>query len=645
MATEGTEIHSVWFRVQVRSSGGEHFLDAEGVSGSNPLAPTIFLGGIVARQRALKAIARDGTIFEVEKEQALEILRHSTSHLMALAVTELYPEVHLGIGPSTNQGFYYDFQTPYRFSQEDLEKIEKKMSQLQKQNLPFEPSIVGQTEVRDFFERKGEHLKTELIQERDGQTLSCYRLGSLVDFCTGPHVVSTAQLGTFRLLSVAGSYWKGDEEREQLQRIYGTAFFTEEQLQEYVERLEEARRRDHRRVGRELDLFSIQEDVAPGLIFWHPKGAKVRSLIEEFMSQELQKAGYQFVYTPQIAKSDLWRTSGHYEYFREHMYTLLVGKDEYVLKPMNCPGHILIYQSGQRSYRDLPVRLAEFGTVYRYEKSGTLHGMLRVRGFTQDDAHIFCRPDQVLDEVLQTLELAERILKSFGFDRYEVMLSVWDPSHPENYSGQAQDWERAESVLIEALNRKGWQYSRCEGEAAFYGPKIDISLIDALGRSWQLSTFQFDFNLPDRFNVTYVGSDSKNHHVVMIHRALLGSLERFMGVLVEHYAGAFPIWLAPCQATVIPVSEKHHAFASRVEGLLKEKGLRVEADLRNEKVGYKIRDAQMNKIVYMLVVGDREVENEAISVRNRFEGDQGIMQIPQFAEMVQDLIERKVVKE
>ncbi len=607
--------------------------------------PFLFLGYSVVTQRVVKAIARDGAIFEVQEEQeGLQILRHSTSHLMALAVTQLYPEVHLGIGPPTGEGFYYDFQAPHRFSQEDLKKIEKKMSELQKQNLSFEPSIVGATEARDFFERQGEHLKVELIQERNGQTLSYYRLGSLVDFCTGPHVVSTAELGAFKLLSIAGSYWRGNEQREQLQRIYGTAFFTEVELSQYLERLEKAQQRDHRRVGRELDLFSVQEDVAPGLIFWHPKGAKVRSLVEDFLYQELEKAGYQFVYTPHIAKSDLWKTSGHYEYFREHMYTLPLGKDEYVLKPMNCPGHILIYQSARRSYRELPLRIAEFGTVYRYEKSGTLHGMLRVRGFTQDDAHIFCRPDQVLDEVLATLALAEHLFKSFGFDRYEVALSVWDPGHPENYSGQAQDWERAESVLIEALNRKGWAYTRCEGEAAFYGPKIDISLIDALGRSWQLSTFQFDFNLPARFNVTYVAPDSKNHHVVMIHRALLGSLERFMGVLVEHYAGAFPVWLAPVQVVVVPVSEKHHAYASSVEGALKQQGLRAESDLRNEKVGYKIRDSQMKKIAYMLIVGDREVESETVSVRNRFEGDQGTMQIPQFTGMIQDLIERKVVK-
>lgn len=593
----------------------------------------------------LKAIRRDGTVFEVRNpDEALEILRHSTSHLMALAVSELFPEVHLGIGPPTSEGFYYDFETPHRFTDEDLKKIEQKMQELQEQDLRFEPSIVNQEEALNFFGNRGERLKTELIEERNGEVLSTYKLGKLVDFCTGPHVLSTGRLGTFKLLSIAGSYWKGDEHREQLQRIYGTAFFTESELKDYIERIEEARKRDHRRLGRDLDLFSIEERVAPGLIFWHPKGAKVRSIIEDFLRRELEQRGYQFVYTPHIAKNELWRTSGHYDYFRQHMYTLPVEDEEYVLKPMNCPGHILIYQSSKRSYRELPLRIAEFGTVYRYEKSGTLHGMLRVRGFTQDDAHIFCRPDQVLDEVVHTLDLAEYILKSFGFERYEVTLSVWDPAHPENYAGRPEEWTHAEAVLLEALQQKGWDYSRAEGEAAFYGPKIDVKLIDALGRSWQLSTFQFDFSLPVRFNVTYVGSDSKDHHVVMIHRALLGSMERFMGVLIEHYAGAFPIWLAPVQAVIIPVSEKHHAYSTAVEAELRQRGVRVEADLRNEKVGYKIRDHQLHKVPFMLIVGDREAEGRTVSVRNRFEGDQGAVPMDAFAATIKEFSDRKSVR-
>lgn len=592
----------------------------------------------------LQTIHRDGTVTGVEdSEEALEILRHSTSHLMALAVMELYPDVHLGIGPATSEGFYYDFQTPHRLSEGDLEEIEQKMVELKNQDLSFEPSIVSQEEALDLFHDRGEDLKKELIEERAGQVLSCYKLGKLVDFCTGPHVLSTSNLGVFKLLSVAGSYWRGDEHREQLQRIYGTSFFEEAELADHLNRLEEALKRDHRKLGRELDLYSIQDRVAPGLIFWHPKGAIVRELIEGFLREELKKRGYQFVYTPHIAKSDLWKISGHYEYFRESMYILPVDEEEYVLKPMNCPGHILIYQSAKRSYRELPVRLAEFGTVYRHEKSGTLHGMLRVRGFTQDDAHIFCRPDQVLDEVVQTLDLAEHILKSFGFDRYEVTLSVWDPNDPGHYAGQPEDWEKAEAVLIQALEQKEWTYERCEGEAAFYGPKIDVSLIDVLGRTWQLSTFQFDFSLPERFNVTYVGNDSRDYPVIMIHRALLGSLERFMGILVEHYGGAFPLWLAPVQVMVIPVSEKVHNYAIQVVEKLKnhQVGLRIEADLRNEKLGYKIRAAQMQKLPYMLVVGEREAEGDTVAVRSRSEGEQGTMSVEEFSDMVRDLINKK----
>ena len=592
----------------------------------------------------LQTIHKDGTITGVEdSEEALGVLRHSTSHLMALAVMELYPEVHLGIGPATSEGFYYDFQTPHRLSEDDLEKIEQKMAELKSQDLSFEPSIVSQEEAVDFFQNLGEGLKTELIEEREGQVLSCYKLGKLVDFCTGPHVLSTSNLGAFKLLSVAGSYWRGDEHREQLQRIYGTAFFEEAELTDYLDKLEEALKRDHRKLGKALDLYSVQDQVAPGLIFWHPKGAVVRQVIEDFLREELEQRGYRFVYTPHIAKSDLWKISGHYEYFREHMYTLPVDEEEYVLKPMNCPGHILIYKSAKRSYRELPVKLAEFGTVYRYEKSGTLHGMLRVRGFTQDDAHIFCRPDQVLDEVIQTLDLAEHILESFGFDRYEVTLSVWDPDDSEHYAGRPEDWKNAEAILIQALEQKEWTYDRCEGEAAFYGPKIDVKLIDVLGRAWQLSTFQFDFSLPERFNVTYVDSDSKDSAVIMIHRALLGSLERFMGVLVEHYGGAFPVWLAPVQVMVIPVSEKVLSYANQVVERLKaaQPGLRVEADLRNEKLGYKIRAAQMQKLPYMLVVGEREAEGDTVAVRSRSEGEQGAMKVEEFADMVKDRIDKK----
>jgi threonyl-tRNA synthetase len=592
----------------------------------------------------LKVVERDGSTREVkERESALEIVRHSTSHLMALAVMELYPDVHLGIGPATSEGFYYDFQTPHRFTDEDLAKIESKMEQLRETDLRYEPSIVSKDEALKIFSQLGEYLKTELIKERDG-VLSCYRLGRLVDFCTGPHVVSTKQLGVFKLLSVAGSYWRGDEHREQLQRIYGAAFFEPSELEEYLRGLEEARKRDHRRLGRELDLFTVREEVAPGLIFWHPRGAVVRSVIEDFLRVELTRAGYQFVYTPHIAKSDLWKTSGHWDYYRQNMYTLPVDEEQYVLKPMNCPGHIVIYQSTRRSYRELPMRIAEFGTVYRYEKSGTLHGMLRVRGFTQDDAHIFCQPEQVLSEVINTLDLAVHILRSFGFDRFQVELSAWDPNHPESYAGKPEDWSMAESTLVEALARKGWPYTRHEGEASFYGPKIDIKLIDALGRPWQLSTFQFDFNLPVRFNITYTGADSKEHHAMMIHRALLGSMERFMGVLVEHYAGAFPLWLAPRQAVVIPISDRHHEYALQVEKQLRDSGLRVESDLRSEKVGYKIREHQLQKVPFMLILGDQEVASRTVAVRNRYEGDKGAMTVDGFVAVAQELIASRAAK-
>jgi len=590
----------------------------------------------------MQVVHRDGSGADVSNpEEALEILRHSTSHLMALAVMELFPGVSLGIGPATSEGFYYDFQTPHRFNEEDLGKIQEKMEELRAENLSFEPSIINKDEAVEFFRGRGEHLKTELIEDRETEVLSCYRLGALIDFCLGPHVSSSSELGAFKLLSIAGSYWKGDENREQLQRIYGTAFFSEDDLNEYLAHLEEVKKRDHRRLGKDLDLFSVQEHVAPGLVFWHPKGAVVRGTIEAYLKDELEKGGYQFVYTPHIAKSDLWKTSGHYSYYFKHMYTLPVDEEEYVLKPMNCPGHVMIYKSQMRSYRDLPIRLAEFGTVYRYEKSGTLHGMLRVRGFTQDDAHIFCRPEQVQQEVVMTLDLAEKILKTFGFDGYSVTLSVWDPDKQKDYAGTAEDWSEAERVLVDVLQEKGWEYEKDVGEAAFYGPKIDIKLIDALGRSWQLSTFQFDFNLPTRFGVTYVGADSKPHHVIMIHRALLGSMERFMGVLIEHYAGAFPAWLAPVQAVVIPISDRHHEYARKVESEIREQGFRVDSDLRNEKVGKKIREAQLQKVPYMLVVGDREVENAAVAVRNRKEGDQGSSSVAEFVETLRKLVDTK----
>ncbi len=592
----------------------------------------------------MEIIHRDGTKEQLaDSEHQLEVLRHSTSHLMALAVTDLFPEVHLGIGPPTSEGFFYDFERLEPFTPEDLERIENKMAECAKQNLDYVPSIISTEQAVEMFSKMGERLKVELIRDRADQTLSIYRVGNFVDFCTGPHLANTSQVGAFKLLSVAGAYWKGDEKREQMQRIYGTAFFNQKELDEYLHRLEEAKKRDHRKLGRELDLFSIQEQAAPGLIFWHPKGAKIRAIAENFLRREHERRGYRYVVTPHIAKNELWRTSGHYDYYRRSMYTLQVEEEEYVLKPMNCPGHILIYKSDLRSYRDLPIRYAEFGTVYRYEKSGTLHGMLRVRGFTQDDAHLFCTPEQVYQEIASAIDLAEFVLKTFGFDKYNVDLSVRDPRRPQDYAGTSEEWDFAESNLHRALKERGWDYQRMEGEAVFYGPKIDVKLVDAIGREWQATTIQFDFTLPRRFNITYIGPDSKEHTVYMIHRALLGSMERFFGVLTEHYAGAFPLWLAPVQAALIPISEKHHPYTAQMHARLAEAGIRVESDTRNEKMGYKIREAQLKKVPFMLIAGDKEMEADTVSVRSRSGGDLGPRKMEDFIRSVRRLDETRAL--
>ncbi len=578
--------------------------------------------------------------------EALEIYRHSTSHLMAAAVTSLYPETHLGVGPAVSDGFYYDFERAESFGEEDLQKIEARMRDLVAQDLRFEPSIVSKKEAVDHFSRQGEHLKVELIEEKSGQVLSCYRLGELVDFCTGPHVLSTGRLhpDSFHVLNLAGSYWKGDEHRERLQRIYGTAFFSPEELKAYLQQLEEAKKRDHRRLGRELDLFSISEEAGPGLIFWHPKGTRVRLVIEDFMRGELYRRGYEFVTTPHIARHTLWQRSGHYDYYRENMYVFSIDDEEFVIKPMNCPGHIQVYNSRMRSYRDLPLRFAEFGTVYRYEKSGVLHGMLRVRGFTQDDAHLFCTRDQVYDEIKGLLDLVIFVMKSFGFDQYKVELSVRDEAKKEHYAGSEEDWRLAEEALTGAMRSIGIEWTRMEGEAVFYGPKIDVKLIDAIGRPWQLSTVQFDFTLPKRFDLSYIGSDGQPHQPVMLHRALLGSVERFMGVLIEHYAGAFPIWLAPVQAVLIPIAERHQDYARQTAQKLSAAGLRIELDDRNEKMGYKIREAQTRKVPYMLVVGDRESQTGQVSVRNRFQGDEGAQPLESFLAKIKGFIEARAVR-
>jgi threonyl-tRNA synthetase len=601
----------------------------------------------VHRMMPLKIRNADGTTGEVaDPGPALEIYRHSASHLMAAAVCSLFPGTHLGIGPSISDGFYYDFDRSERFTEEDLKKIEAKMKELIAQNLSFESAIISKEEAIESFTRQGEHLKVELIQEKAGEQLSCYRLGDVVDFCLGPHICSTGSIdpNSFRILNIAGSYWRGDERNRQLQRIYGTAFFAPADLDDYLNRLEEARKRDHRKLGRELDLFSISEEAGPGLVFWHPKGTRIRLVIEDFLRRELYRRGYEFVTTPHVARDVLWRTSGHYEYYHQNMYVFNIEDEEFVIKPMNCPGHILIYKSQMRSYRDLPVRLAEFGTVYRYERSGTLHGLLRVRGFTQDDAHVFCTRDQVYGEIADCMDLVLFIMKSFGFDQYKVELSVRDESKKEAYAGSEEDWRMAEDALTQSLGSRGIEWTRMEGEAVFYGPKIDVKLIDAIGRPWQLSTVQFDFTLPKRFNLTFVGSDGATHQPVMLHRALLGSVERFLGVLIEHYAGAFPIWLAPVQVAIIPIAERHQAYAGEVMRRLKEADIRVALDDRNEKMGYKIRAAQTQKIPYMLVIGDKEVQANEVSVRNRFQGDEGSQTLEGFMEKIEGFIDARAVR-
>ncbi len=595
---------------------------------------------------SLKARYADGRVEEIAGAEALEVYRHSLSHLMAAAVCRLFPGTHLGVGPAISDGFYYDFECPETFSEETLPRIEAEMKILAAEKLEFEPLILSKGEAIEQFSRRGEHLKVELIEEKAGETLSCYRLGDLVDFCTGPHLASTAEIrpGSFRLLSVAGSYWKGDEHRQQLQRIYGTAFLTPEELENYLVQLEEAKKRDHRKLGKEFDLFSMSEEAGPGLAFWHPKGTRLRLVVEDFLRSELYRRGYEFVTTPHVARDTLWKTSGHYDYYRQNMYVFNIDEDEFVIKPMNCPGHIHIYKTQMRSYRDLPLRLAEFGTVYRYEKSGVLHGMLRVRGFTQDDAHIFCTREQVSDEISGAIDLVLFIMKSFGFDQYKVELSVRDESNKADYAGSEEDWQMAESALTGALAARGIGWTRMEGEAVFYGPKIDVKLIDAIGRPWQLSTIQFDFTLPKRFDLAYTGPDGQPHQPVMLHRALLGSIERFLGVLIEHYAGAFPIWMAPVQAVIIPIAERHHDYARRVERRLKEANLRVELDGRNEKMGYKIRAAQTQKVPYMLVVGDKELESGEVSVRNRFLGDEGSQSLELFLEKIEGFIRERSVR-
>ena len=567
-------------------------------------------------------------------EQDLESLRykirHSTAHVMADVVTRLFPETKLAIGPPTEDGFYYDFLTDVPISDDDLEKIENEMLKVIKQNLPFVYSEYSRKEIEVM--NSNEPLKLEVISEiPDGEAISTYSHGEFEDLCAGPHVDSTGSIPAFKLLNVAGAYWRGDESRQMLQRIYGTAFESQEELLRHLDRLEEAKKRDHRTLGRDLDLFSVHEDVGAGLIIWHPKGARVRNLFEEFWKAEHYKRGYELVYTPNIGRANLWETSGHLDFFQENMFSPSLNDDqEYYLKPMNCPFHIMYYRSALRSYRDLPMRVGELGTVYRYERGGTLHGMMRVRGFTQDDAHIFCRPDQVEDEIDGVLDLTFDLLGAFGFDKYTVNVST----RPDKAVGSDEQWTLAENSLKNTLNARGLKFDIEEAGGAFYGPKIDINIQDALGRYWQCTTVQFDFNLPERFGISYIGEDGNGHQPYMVHRAIFGSLERFMGILIEHYGGAFPAWLAPTQVKIIPIADRHISYAEMVKEKLLEVDIRCEIDGRSERMNAKIRDAQITKVPYMIVVGDREISDKKVGVRLRNGEDLGPVDLSDFISRV-----------
>jgi threonyl-tRNA synthetase len=565
------------------------------------------------------------------KEDRLYRMRHSTSHIMAEAILSMFPETKFAIGPPIESGFYYDFELPRSLTIDDLAVIEERMRQSIAADRPFEHSQVPKDEARRLF--ADQPYKLELIDGIQDETVSLYRHGSFLDLCEGPHVESTGQVKAFKLTGIAGAYWRGDERNPMLQRIYGALFETQEELDAYLHRLEEAQRRDHRRLGRELDLFSFHEEFGPGLVYWHPKGGRVRTIIEDLWRQEHYAAGYELVYSPHIGKATLWQTSGHLDFYQESMYSPMdVDGQEYFIKPMNCPFHIQMYRSSTRSYRDLPMRLAELGTVYRYERSGVLHGLMRVRGFTQDDAHIFCRPDQVEDEILRCVDFALFFLRTFGFQDFQVFLST----RPEKYVGTVEDWDMAEGALRRAIEAAKLPYEVDEGGGVFYGPKIDIKIKDVLSREWQCTTIQFDFNLPERFDLAFVGDDGRERRPYMVHRALLGSMERFLGVLIEHYGGAFPLWLAPVQARVIPIADRHIEYARRVADELRAEGLRVEVDERGERMQAKIRDAQLQKVPYMLVVGDKEMKAEAAALRCRSGEDLGPLPLFQVIDRLKD---------
>ncbi len=576
-----------------------------------------------------------------EQQKALDDLRyrirHSASHVMADAVVHFFPEAKLTLGPPTEDGFYYDIDLPRPLTPEDLQKIEARMKEIVAADHAFVEEAVGKDAAKAMF--KDNPYKLEIIESIPaGERITIYRHGKFTDLCEGRHVERTGKIGAFKLLNVAGAYWRGDEKNKMLQRIYGTAFESQEALDEHIRLLEEAMKRDHRKLGRELDLFSVHDESGAGLIFWHPKGARIRNIMEDFWRQEHYRSGYDLVFTPHIGKSKLWEVSGHLGFYQENMFAPMnVDEQQYYVKPMNCPFHILIYKNAMRSYRELPLRLAELGTVYRYERPGVLHGLMRVRGFTQDDAHIFCRPDQIEEEVKRVLDFTFNILRTFGFEDFEIYLST----KPEKSVGDPADWEKATQALRQAIESRNLEYEVDEGGGAFYGPKIDVKIKDALKRSWQCATIQFDFNEPQRFGMTFVGEDGAEHRPYMVHRALLGSLERFMGVLIEHYGGAFPVWLAPVQAQVIPIADRHLEYANKVQEQLRASGIRVQVDNRKERMNMKIREAQMQKVPYMLVVGDKEAEAGTVSVRLRTEENLGAIPLAQLIDRIQQEVNAK----
>lgn len=590
---------------------------------------------------------------QLDRDAAVELLSfdqpegrtvywHSSAHLLAQAVKALFPEARLAIGPPIDDGFYYDIDVGRPFTPEDLERIEAKMRNLAARDQPIERVEIPRDEAVALLRQQGEKYKLELIADIPDARVSFYRQDGFMDMCRGPHLPHTGLIKAIKLLSTSGAYWRGDEHREMLQRIYGITFPRQEQLDEFVHRLEEAKRRDHRKLGRELDLFSINDDIGPGLILWHPRGAVIRQLIEEFLREELAKRHYQWVFTPHVAREHLWERSGHTSYYREHMFSgIEIDEQKYLVKPMNCPFHIAIYATRTRSYRELPVRLAEIGTVYRYERSGVLHGLLRVRMISQDDAHIFLRPDQIGSEIVELMKLAFTVMAAFGFGEYEVMLSVRDPAQMSKYAGKPEVWDHAEAALEQALEQQRIPYHRAVGEANFYGPKIDINMFDALGRKWQLTTIQLDFTLPERFDLAYMGEDGHQHRPVLIHRAIVGSLERFLGILIEHYAGAFPVWLAPEQARVLPIADRHVDYARQVRDRLAAADVRAEVDDSSERISYKVRRGQVEHIPYMLVVGDREASNAQVAVRSRASGDLGPMPVDQFVARIQQEVAAK----